>query len=512
MGVVEQAHNVKILGSGNQTIVLAHGFGTDQSVWKHLVPHLVDDYKVVLYDNMGAGTTNPEYFDFDRYATLEGFAYDVIGILEELRVSSCIYVGHSVSAMIGAVASITRPDLFSKILMISASPRLFVNKSIMEDQRTTRPISSFLSSPRFFNGLFSPKTLQDSQSSPTLILDANKISVNNPFEINKNRIKPTKIFKEIKTPSEKFDHEGIALALVVEQPSETICKPNTISRKLLFTSNLKIQIPKLPTDYGIKTRSSQFFRYTFFDAMGFGSPRGFTGRLSLREIELSEEYTRNLEEGANRSKGKKEGRKQYLNDVDYFGGFEQEDLDQLFQAMESNFKAWCSGFAPLAVGGDMECVSVQEFSRTLFNMRPDIALSVAQTIFQSDMRHLLCHVTVPCHIIQSMKDLAVPVVVSEYLHQNIGGESIVEVMSTEGHLPQLSSPDVVVPVLLRHIRCDIVVLPHCNLLEILLQERRAPLFIATFSKPSAKATCSSVHCTLTKKTLNHLHQITYANI
>lgn len=270
MGVVEQAHNVKILGSGDRTIVLAHGFGTDQSVWKHLVPHLVEEYKVVLYDTMGAGTTNPEYFDFDRYATLEGYAYDVIGILEELRVTSCIYVGHSVSAMIGAVASISRPDLFSKILMISASPR-------------------------------------------------------------------------------------------------------------------------------------------------------------------------------------------YLNDVDYFGGYEQEDLDQLFQAMQSNFKAWCSGFAPLAVGGDMECVSVQEFSRTLFNMRPDIALSIAQTIFQSDVRHLLCHVTTPCHIIQSMKDLAVPVVVAEYLHQNLGGESIVEVMSTEGHLPQLSSPDVVVPVLLRHIRCDIVV-------------------------------------------------------
>lgn len=121
--VVEQAHNVKILGRGNQTVVLAHGFGTDQSVWRHLVPHLVDDYKVVLYDNMGAGTTNPEYFDFDRYATLEGYAYDVISILEEARVSSCVFVGHSMSAMIGALASITRPDLFSKILMISASPR-----------------------------------------------------------------------------------------------------------------------------------------------------------------------------------------------------------------------------------------------------------------------------------------------------------------------------------------------------------------------------------------------------
>lgn len=63
MGIVEEAHNVRIVGKGNEIVILAHGFGTDQSVWKHLVPHLVDDYQVILYDNMGAGTTNPDYFD-----------------------------------------------------------------------------------------------------------------------------------------------------------------------------------------------------------------------------------------------------------------------------------------------------------------------------------------------------------------------------------------------------------------------------------------------------------------
>ncbi|GFP99527.1 probable esterase d14l [Phtheirospermum japonicum] len=217
---------------------------------------------------MGAGTTNPDYFDFDRYSTLEGYAYDVIAILEELEISSCIYVGHSVSAMIGIIASITRPDLFTKLVTVSGSPR-------------------------------------------------------------------------------------------------------------------------------------------------------------------------------------------YLNEPNYFGGFDDKELTQLFDAMKSNYKAWCSGFAPLCVGGDMDSLAVQEFSRTLFNMRPDIALSVAQTIFYSDMRPFLGHVTVPCHIIQSLKDMAVPVTVSEYLHQNLGGDSIVEVMATDGHLPQLSSPDVLVPVLLRHIRHDI---------------------------------------------------------
>ncbi|KAM1702281.1 hypothetical protein ACFXTN_025436 [Malus domestica] len=104
----------------------------------------------------------------------------------------------------------------------------------------------------------------------------------------------------------------------------------------------------------------------------------------------------------------------------------------------------------------MDSVAIQEFSRTLFNMRPDISLSVAQTIFQSDIRQILRLITVPCHILQSVKDLAVPMVVTEYLHQNLGGKSIVEVMSSDGYLPQLSSPDIVNLVLLKHIRYDIM--------------------------------------------------------
>ena len=73
--------------------------------------------------DMGAGTTNPDYFDFERYSTLDGYAYDLIAILEELRVESCIFVGHSLHTMVGCLASIIRPDLFYKIVMVSASPR-----------------------------------------------------------------------------------------------------------------------------------------------------------------------------------------------------------------------------------------------------------------------------------------------------------------------------------------------------------------------------------------------------
>lgn len=90
---------------------------------KYLVPHLLDEYRVILYDNMRAGTTNPDFFYFERYSTLEGFAYDLLAILAELQVDSCIFVGHSVSGMIGLIASaVMRPDLFSKIVILSPTP------------------------------------------------------------------------------------------------------------------------------------------------------------------------------------------------------------------------------------------------------------------------------------------------------------------------------------------------------------------------------------------------------
>lgn len=133
MGIVEKAHNVKVLGSGEQVVVLSHGFGTDQSVWKYLVPYLIEDYRVILYDNMGAGSTNPDYYDFERYSTIDGFVYDLLAILEELQVKSCVFVGHSVLGMVGAIASITRPDLFSKLVLICATPRYILNLSSFEN-------------------------------------------------------------------------------------------------------------------------------------------------------------------------------------------------------------------------------------------------------------------------------------------------------------------------------------------------------------------------------------------
>lgn len=138
----------------------------------------------------------------------------------------------------------------------------------------------------------------------------------------------------------------------------------------------------------------------------------------------------------------------FLNDNDYHGGFEGPDIENVFAAMEANYEAWVNGFAPLAVGADVPA-AVREFSRTLFNMRPDITLFVSRTVFNSDLRGILGLVKVPCCIIQTAKDVSVPASVAEYLKNHLGGRSTVEILRTEGHLPHLSAPALLAQVLRR---------------------------------------------------------------
>ncbi|KAI3673016.1 hypothetical protein L6452_39124 [Arctium lappa] len=246
------ALNVRVVGNGRKYLLLAHGFGTDQSAWKRILPYFLSQFKVILYDLVCAGTVNPNYFDFCRYTSLHAYADDLLHILDSLGVDSCVYVGHSVSAMIGVLASIRRPEIFSKLILIGASPR-------------------------------------------------------------------------------------------------------------------------------------------------------------------------------------------FLNDKDYHGGFEEAVIDKVFAAMEGNYEAWVNGFAPLAVGADVP-VAVQEFSRTLFNMRPDISLFVSRTVFNSDLREVLGLVKTPCWIIQTAKDVSVPTSVATYLKDKLGGRNTVVMLDIEGHLPHLSAP------------------------------------------------------------------------
>jgi len=249
-------------GTGNPTLVLSHGFGTDQDAWTSLRPWFEARFDVVSFDLAGCGPMGAESYDFERHGSMFGYADDLVELMDELGLQRCTYVGHSMSCMIGAAAASARPDLFERMVMIGASPR-------------------------------------------------------------------------------------------------------------------------------------------------------------------------------------------YLNDADYVGGFEQENLDQLFESMAANYQAWVAGFAPIVVGVD-DREAIADFSRTLFQMRPDIALNTSRTIFESDMRQAVLRVTTPVHLIQTSADIAVPIQVGEWLAGAIPNASL-DIIDAAGHLPHMTAPAEVIRILERHL-------------------------------------------------------------
>jgi sigma-B regulation protein RsbQ len=248
-----QRNNVNVLGDGEETLIFAHGFGSDQTAWRYQIPELQSRYRIVLFDHVGAGKSDFNAYSPRRYSNLYSYAEDLLDLCAALKLDQCILVGHSVSGMVSLLAALVEPHWFSKLIFISASPR-------------------------------------------------------------------------------------------------------------------------------------------------------------------------------------------YLNDVGYVGGFEQSDLDALYAAMSSNYYAWASGFAPIAMRNPDKPELATEFASTLAAIRPDIAQAVARVIFQSDHRTDLPKLTVPTFILQSSDDIAVPMQVGQYMAAKIPKSQYIPIDAT-GHLPHLSAPD-----------------------------------------------------------------------
>lgn len=116
-------NNVTVSGrEGAPVIMLAHGFGCDQNMWRLVVPALVEEYRVVRFDYVGSGRSDLTAWNEERYASLEGYARDVVEICDELDLQDVAFVGHSVSAMIGVLAAAAAPSRFSSLVMIGPSP------------------------------------------------------------------------------------------------------------------------------------------------------------------------------------------------------------------------------------------------------------------------------------------------------------------------------------------------------------------------------------------------------
>ncbi len=124
---ISKRNHINISGKGRQPMVFAHGFGCDQNMWRFITPAFENNYKIILFDYVGAGRSDKSAYIPERYDSLQGYATDVIEICDYLNLKDVIFVGHSVSSMIGLLAAIERPELFSNLIMVGPSP-CYINK------------------------------------------------------------------------------------------------------------------------------------------------------------------------------------------------------------------------------------------------------------------------------------------------------------------------------------------------------------------------------------------------
>jgi len=123
MSAVLARHNVTVTGRGSQPMLFVHGYGCDQNMWRFITPAFEDRYKIVLFDHIGHGKSDGSAFDPTKYSSLQGYADDVLAVCRALDLEDVILVGHSVSAMIGALAAIQEPERFDRLVLIGPSPR-----------------------------------------------------------------------------------------------------------------------------------------------------------------------------------------------------------------------------------------------------------------------------------------------------------------------------------------------------------------------------------------------------
>ncbi|WP_448321644.1 alpha/beta fold hydrolase [Streptomyces sp. CO7] len=122
MGVM-QRNRVNVVGAPDgRVVMLAHGFGCDQNMWRLVIPRLAPRYRLVLFDYVGAGGSDLSAWNEERYSSLEGYARDVVEICEELDLRDVAFVGHSVSSMIGVLAARAAPRRITSLVMITPSP------------------------------------------------------------------------------------------------------------------------------------------------------------------------------------------------------------------------------------------------------------------------------------------------------------------------------------------------------------------------------------------------------
>jgi len=260
---VLKRNNVRVSGKGDQVMMFAHGFGCDQNMWRFIAPTFEEDYKVVLFDYVGSGNSDIKAYDVDRYSSLNGYAQDVLEICDALDLHDVIFVGHSVSSMVGVLAANQEPDRFEHLIMVGPSPS-------------------------------------------------------------------------------------------------------------------------------------------------------------------------------------------YINDGDYQGGFNREDIAQLIDLMERNFLGWASYLAPIIMKNSERGELSSELEKSFCSTDPKVAKRFAEATFYSDNRADVAKLATPSLIIQCSDDAIAPMQVGEYLKKHMPG-STMTVLDASGHCPHMSHPELTIEAIKKYL-------------------------------------------------------------
>jgi sigma-B regulation protein RsbQ len=253
-------NNIKITGRTDKPlIVFAHGYGCDQNMWRFVAPAFEDDFQVLTFDHVGSGKSDVSAYDFEKYDSLSGYALDIIEFLEVLNAKEVIFIGHSVSAMIGALVGVERPGLLGKLIMVGPSP----------------------------------------------------------------------------------------------------C---------------------------------------------------------------------------------------YINDADYYGGFDKEDIVEMIETLEQNYLGWASHITPVITGRPDKPEIAEELENSFCQNKPDIAKHFAKVTFTGDNRGDLPKIKASTLIIQCDPDIIAPKKVGEYVHEQIPN-SVLKIIPSPGHCPHLTSPEQTIKVI-----------------------------------------------------------------
>jgi sigma-B regulation protein RsbQ len=217
-------NNVVVSGRGTRPILFAHGFGCDQNMWRFVAPTFEDDFKVILFDHVGAGGSDLTAYSVAKYGSLEGYAEDIIEICSELSLTDVTFVGHSVSSMIGAIVARKRPDLISSLVMVGPSPRYINDKDYVGGftAEQIEELLAFLDANHMGWSQAMAPTIMGNRDRPELGEELTNSFCRTDPEIAKHFARTTF------TSDNRADLEGLTTRTLVLQCSEDVIAPREV--------------------------------------------------------------------------------------------------------------------------------------------------------------------------------------------------------------------------------------------------------------------------------------------